>query len=661
METGPGRLPHRDLLLAAVLAAAMAVAALTTSAVGPLPRVGATVAAVGLLGLALRRRHPLTVTVVVAAVIVTEVVPAPEGSQAPAFLALMVAAYSLGVYARGAALVAGLAIGTAGVAAAQLLAPPAGYSHLSAISFFGAVLMAAPAAVGLLVRARRSVAARLRWSTASMRAGAADRIAGERTRQRDRLGGDIERLVLSGLERMRPHAGVRDLADVVALRDQGREVLGRLRALLGQLRHAEEEPEASREPGQGLAQLRDEVERVLAAGTGAGVPPRIRHTRWTLLDGARLDLLLAVAAGLYALLVISAYLSGPRPLLVCAAGTLAVLPLAASRRRPISAATVSAVATLAFTAAAAPADPLAGWVIAAPLIAFPVATGAFAGRRMAPLGLAVCVAAALLASTVDGNGRASWAEVVSSTALAVGGWIAGRALAATAAALAADAHAATLEHERHHDAVRAALDTDRARVARELHDAVGHAMTAVVLQATAAARVWDADPALAAGHVDTLRGSVSEALEGLRPLVATVAIDGGYTPGMAGIPGLVERARACGLDVHTDAVPGGVDPARDAVAYRIVQEALTNAARYAPGARVSLRLCVAAGTIDVQVDNDRPPYRPVESAGAGHGLRGMAERAGDCGGTLEAGPTPDGGFRVHATLPAAASLDGALA
>jgi len=155
METTPGPLPRRDLLLAVVLAVAMGVAALTTSAAGPLSRVGAAVAAVGLLGLALRRRRPLTVTVVVVAVIITEVVPAPEGSQAPAFLALMVAAYSLGVYARGAALVAGLAIGTAGVAAAQLLAPPERYSHLSAISFFVAVLVAAPAVVGVLVRARR--------------------------------------------------------------------------------------------------------------------------------------------------------------------------------------------------------------------------------------------------------------------------------------------------------------------------------------------------------------------------------------------------------------------------------------------------------------------------------------------------------------------------
>jgi hypothetical protein len=135
----------------------------------------------------------------------------------------------------------------------------------------------------------------------------------------------------------------------------------------------------------------------------------------------------------------------------------------------------------------------------------------------------------------------------------------------------------------------------------------------------------------------------------------------GLATATGGIPGLVERARACGLDVHLDAVPARVDPARDAVAYRIVQEALTNASRHAPGARVRLRLRVTAGTIDLQVDNDRPPYRPVESAGSGHGLHGMAERAVDCGGTLEAGPTPEGGFRVHATLPAVASLDGALA
>jgi hypothetical protein len=402
METDPGQLPRSDLLLAAVLAAAMAVAALFTSAAEPLTRVGAAVAAAGLLGLATRRRHPFAATAVVVAVIVTEVVPAPEGSQAPAFLALMVAAYSLGAYARPAGLVAGLATAAGGIAAAQVLAPPEGYSHASAISFFVAVLVAAPAGIGALVRARRAIATGVRSSAAMMRAGAAERIAGERARQRDRVGVDIERLVLSGLERMRPHAGVRDLADVVALRDHGRDVLGRLRGLLGQLRRGDEMDDSPREPGQGLAQLRTEVERVLAAGAAAGAPAPVRHTRWTLLDGARLDLLLAVAAGLYALLVVSAYLPGPRPVLLCAAGTLVVLPLAASRRRPVAAATLSAVALIAFTAAAAPADPLAGWLIGAALIGFPLVTGLFAARRAAPLGLAVCLAGALLAGLVDG-------------------------------------------------------------------------------------------------------------------------------------------------------------------------------------------------------------------------------------------------------------------
>jgi signal transduction histidine kinase len=269
--------------------------------------------------------------------------------------------------------------------------------------------------------------------------------------------------------------------------------------------------------------------------------------------------------------------------------------------------------------------------------------------------LAGCLATTLLAAVVDGVVR--WSDVASSAVFVVGSWIAGRVLATTARALVAEARAGSLEHDRQAAAVRAALDADRARVARELHDAVGHAMTAIVLQASAAVRVWHTDAALAAEHVAALRRTVAEALDGLRPLVAEVAIDGGQAPGMAAVPGLIDRARACGLRVEADLADhltgsAWVDPTRDAVAYRIVQEALTNAARYAPGSRVALRLSTGTAEMVVTVDNDRPPYGPVESGGSGQGLRGMAERVGDCGGTLEAGPTPAGGFHVHAVLPA---------
>jgi signal transduction histidine kinase len=644
---------HVDLVLAAVLAAAMAVAVLATSAVEALARAGAAVAAVGLLGLAGRRRRPLVATVVAVAVVIVGVVAAPRGTEAPAFLALMVAGYSLGAHARPVSLLAGLVVAGAGVGVAQVLAPSAGHSHASAVTFFVVLLVCAPVAVGLLVRVGRSMGGRLRTGTAAIRAEAAGRVAAERAAQRDRIGSDIEELLLSGMERMRPHAEARDLAAVTALRDLGREVLGRLRTLLVELRGVEEAPDPPRTPGQGLAELRAQIERALA--TQPGEPPPATGAGW---GRVRPGVLLTLVAGGYALVLVSASGGASRPVLSMLAAAGAAVPLAASGRAPLAATVVSGLAVVAYTAAAAPPDPLAGWVVSAPLIVVPLAVGAFATRGRALAGLAVCLATVVLVALVPGVDAVRWVDVVSSAVFVAGGWIAGRVLAATVAALAADAREAGLERDRQAEAVRAALDADRARVARDLHDAVGHAMTAIVLQAGAAARIWHQDPCRAGAHAATLRATVTEALDGLRPLVARVALDGGRDPGMTEIPGLVNRARTCGLlvDAELDVVPDSAE--RDAIAYRIVQEALTNASRYAPGAHVRLRLRTDRDTICLHVENDCPPYRPTESAGSGHGLRGMAERVGDCGGTLEAGPTPGGGFRVTAVLPRARPLDG---
>ncbi|MER5940704.1 histidine kinase [Streptomyces sp. NPDC001928] len=193
---------------------------------------------------------------------------------------------------------------------------------------------------------------------------------------------------------------------------------------------------------------------------------------------------------------------------------------------------------------------------------------------------------------------------------------------------------------------RAADLAVRNRLARELHDSVGHALSAVTLQASAARRVLDTDPefvreALAAIE-DTTRRTVGEL-----DAVLGVLRDGD-TPGTAPAPtlaadldGLLRRTRAGGLRVaaKVDADTEAVAPVLSREAYRIVQEGLSNALKHA-GERVSvsLRIVVADGQLEITVENPlthTPSCRP----GGGHGLRGIADRARLLGGTVEAGPT----------------------
>ncbi|MGY1839257.1 MULTISPECIES: sensor histidine kinase [unclassified Modestobacter] len=206
---------------------------------------------------------------------------------------------------------------------------------------------------------------------------------------------------------------------------------------------------------------------------------------------------------------------------------------------------------------------------------------------------------------------------------------------------------------------RDAVLSERTRIAREMHDAVGHRVSLMVLQAGAielAAR--DAD------RVEQLAGQVQaagrRALAELRQMVGVLRAGDvdedaplGPQPGLEDLPRLVDQAREAGMDVAlTGPADAGVDPAVARAAYRIAQEALTNAGKHAPGARV--RLTVERGTeeLHLRVVNG-PPTRPAEPVpGDGYGLVGLGERVRTLGGRLTAEPRLDGGFVVEAVLPA---------
>lgn len=592
-----------DSVIAAVLTGAMAAAVAVAGPVGLVPRAGSVVVACGLLALAARRRRPLPVLSAVVAVVLVELVAAPTANPAAAFLALMVASYSLGVHAEPGAAGAGLLVASGGVAVAQVLAPGAGFSHAAAISFFVATLVLAPALAGCLVRARLRLAGRVRGAVSTLADQSAARIEQNRATQRDVLRARLDATITSGLDALRPYAAVRDRDDVAAVRDGGRRLLADMRELLGKLRGAGEAAGPT-VPETPVASLREQVTRALTAE-----PDRPYRAPWWIAFGSRrVELLLAAVA---------------------VGGAIA------------------AVLTVVWDRLAHPADPFDGLPAASLLIVAPLAAGSLRRTVHGLAGLALCLAGIVLV-----GGRNS-AETLSSAAFAVGSWTAGRVLQAGTAALRSAARTAEEQHTAHRDAAARALREDRARLAREVHDAVGHALTGIVLQATAAARVWDSRPDAAHEHVATLRGGVRSALDELRPLVSALGLDPAPPSGLTGLAALVTNAQARGLRVELSAdQPTRVSEVADRAAYRIVQEALINCERHAPGSRVAITVATEPGaTIRIAVRNGAPSLPPAALPGPGHGLRGMAERVAELGGTLTAGPEPDGGFLVSAVLP----------
>jgi signal transduction histidine kinase len=204
-----------------------------------------------------------------------------------------------------------------------------------------------------------------------------------------------------------------------------------------------------------------------------------------------------------------------------------------------------------------------------------------------------------------------------------------------------------------------AVRAERLRLARELHDVASHAIGVMVLQAGAAEVQCPRDPAAARGSLDAVRTAGVQAQSELAVLFGLLDAGAVGAPGLAStapapeltdaVRTLVQRMRQGGLDVSLDTtgdLDGELAPA--GTGYRVVQEALTNAARHAPRSRVAVRLVRDGDALTIEVSDDGPPS---ESAGGGFGLVGLAERVRAEGGEVAAGPRPEGGFGITARLP----------
>ncbi|MCQ8770041.1 sensor histidine kinase [Streptomyces telluris] len=233
-----------------------------------------------------------------------------------------------------------------------------------------------------------------------------------------------------------------------------------------------------------------------------------------------------------------------------------------------------------------------------------------------------------------------------------------------------DARRALAEQETISEAERAqrTLLEERTRIARELHDVVAHHMSVITVQADSAPYRIEGLPEQAREEFGAIAATARESLTEMRRLLGVLRSEGASggggaerapQPGVARIPQLVEATVRSGLPVELampEPLPDAVPQTVDLSAYRIVQEALANVVRHAPGAdtRVSVSVGEAGTDLMVLVVNtaaaDRDA-RPVETGGTGHGLVGMRERVRLVGGTLDTGPLDGGGFRVAARLP----------
>jgi signal transduction histidine kinase len=211
------------------------------------------------------------------------------------------------------------------------------------------------------------------------------------------------------------------------------------------------------------------------------------------------------------------------------------------------------------------------------------------------------------------------------------------------------------------EALRRASE-ERLRIARELHDALGHHLSLINVQSGVALHLNEDLPDQARSSLSAIKEASKEALIELRSVLDILREEGERAPRsptstLARLEDLVSQAAAAGLDVRTETegttrpLPFGVDVA----AFRIVQEALTNVTRHAGKATATIRLSYGERHVTVEIDDDGRGAPPQGTVGTGRGIVGMRERVSALGGELEAGPRPEGGFRVRARLP----LDGA--
>jgi Histidine kinase len=216
------------------------------------------------------------------------------------------------------------------------------------------------------------------------------------------------------------------------------------------------------------------------------------------------------------------------------------------------------------------------------------------------------------------------------------------------------ARTAQLQRDRDERTRQAGVD-ERTRIARELHDVVAHSVSVMVIQAQGAQRLAAVDPHLAVEALEAIQSSGRDALREMRGMTGVMrgsdANVEAATPGLAQLPTLADRARAAGMQVELQLPQEQLElsPGLDLIAYRFVQEGLTNAIKHAGPAHAIVSVRSTDERLELEVCDDGGGDTVADTTGAGQGLAGMAERLAVYGGELESGRRPEGGFYVRAS------------
>ena len=339
------------------------------------------------------------------------------------------------------------------------------------------------------------------------------------------------------------------------------------------------------------------------------------------------------------------------------------LALTQARRRPLAVLVVTATASLVCL--------VAGWDVNLAKLGVAIAMFSYGldrSRKQVVIAAAiVSVALGTTAVVVAGWGRGEWGrqDVVLWLWLATAAAI---AVSSKRAAMAALEDRARRAEETREETARRRVAEDRVRIARELHDVIAHHVAVISVQSGVAEHLVDRDPVAAREAMHHVRASAKSVLTELQSVLGVLrqdesALPTAPAPGLSGLTELVGTARSMGTPVELDApaTMPMLSPAADSAGFRLVQEALTNVRKHAGGAGAVVRVATSGPSVVVTVANGPPSDGPCaneaaggphdRSTGSGLGLIGMRERVLAAGGSLEAGPTADGGFEVAARLP----------
>ncbi|MGZ4270082.1 MAG: sensor histidine kinase [Solirubrobacteraceae bacterium] len=373
---------------------------------------------------------------------------------------------------------------------------------------------------------------------------------------------------------------------------------------------------------------------------------------------ARLERIdLAVGAGLAIAVAVEALVRAPsHPVVAAILSAAAVLPVAWRRRYPLGV-LAWLLGMFVFENLVVSSVESLGLVLGAVAMAI-YGGGAYTDGRRAGAGLAIA-AVGMGSVQATFGGRVQLGEIVWLVVISLVFWLLARAVR-TRTRLTEELHENALraEEAREAEAERAVAE-ERRRIAREMHDIVAHSVSVMVVQAGGARSILGRDPERAPQAAARIEETGRAALAEMRRLLGVLHAPDGHAalvpaPSLEAIDALVARARDAGLPVRlrVEGTRRALPPGVDLAAYRVVQEAITNAIKHAAAAETDVLVRYGSGEVELEVsDRGAPEASAPALAGAGHGLVGMRERVRVFGGELSAGRRDGGGFAVRARIP----------